>query len=208
MSSPPTNLNPIARLHQWASKKDFYSLLNDFFFVFGVLIFDWNPVLIILWYMIDQAFMGLFVILLGLKEGKAGWLESIAGSWIVIALTLLLISFYGSVETFVEDLKFLNEYDTSPSQIINPVIFPFLASFTILNHLREYQLEVERIRNGSYDHRFMRHYFVRYASIIVMLCVMVLAFVIIQNFFAGILFALVSIKALIRLYTTKGREWF
>jgi len=83
-------MNPISRLHQWAAEKDVYSLLNDFFFVFGVLFFDWNPVLIILWFMVDQAFMGGFVIALSYKVGKAGPLESLAGAILILFLTILL----------------------------------------------------------------------------------------------------------------------
>jgi len=207
MSSPSTNQNPIARFHQWASKKEAYSLLNDFFFVFGVLLFDWNPVLIILWFMVDQAFMGGFVIILFHKEPKSKLYELPVTIIIVGLFISAMAMFYWQVVEFLDEIKVMHLVNPDPSQILNPVILPFLGTFSILNHHREYQEDLKKIASGKYERQFIRHFFSRYLALVPLITIMIVAFAIFQNFYIGILIALISIKAFLRLYREKWRRF-
>lgn len=73
------------------AKYDIWPLFSDFFFVVGVLAFDWSPVLLILWFMIDTCTMLIFSNVLIHKDEKGDWVDT--AMFIIISPFLVFMLF-------------------------------------------------------------------------------------------------------------------
>jgi len=189
-------------IRSWNSKYDIWSLFSDFFFIIGVFLFDWNPVLLILWFMVDSSAMIFFGIILFKKEGN-DWVTTIGFSISSFLIICMLAGLYSGVESFIEDLNMEDMIKTDPSQILNPVILPIVLCCSILNHHSHYIEELIRMNNGTYNSTYIKHFYLRYILISALILFIIFFFV---YFEIGIVIALIGIKALLRIFNKKLRN--
>jgi len=192
----------IDKLKAWNVKYDIWSFSSDFFFILGVLLFNWNPVLLILWFMVDTSTMIFFGIILFRKEGNdwVGTVGFIITSFIVVGLLACL---YMGVEKFIIELKMEELINSDPSQIINPIVLPIVLSCSILSHHAQYVQELKRMKEGTYTGAYLKHFFLRYILISALIVFIVFFFVYFQ---IGIIIALIGVKAFLRFFNKKFRS--
>lgn len=188
-------------LKRWNDQYDFWSLLSDFFFLFGVLLFDWNPVLLILWFMIDTGTMLFFGVILFYKE-KEEIISTIGYTITSLMLIIIMAALYGAVERHIVELKMEKLVNTDPSQIFNPVVLPIVLSCCILSHHAEYVNELKRMEAGTYNSSYLKHFYLRYLLVNLIILSMVFSF---SYFQTGIIVALIAVKSLLRLLNRKYR---
>lgn len=187
----------------WNDRFDLWSFISDFFFVIGVFVLNWNPITLILWFMIDVASMLFFGNILFYKESKDKILTVgfIAVSAIILAF---LVGLYSGVVKFIDDLNLTDVVNTDPSQLINPIILPIILSFSTLNHAAAYYDELRRMEDGTYNSMFIKHIFIRYLSLNALILFMIGFFL---YFEIGIVIGLILIKSLVRIFFKKSRNY-
>ena len=198
VSASPTIFN---ELNKWNQKFDIWSFFSDFFFLFGVLFLGWNPVLLILWLMIDTAVMLFFVTILFHQERK-DWMETIFFIFMSPIFLGILAALYIGLQDFIIDLNMEKIVNADPTQLFNSILLPIILSFSALNHYSEYKEDRNRMLNGTYKSSFIKHFFLRYVILIILITVMVFFFVYFQ---IGILLLLLVAKAVLRIFNKKMR---
>ena len=170
--------------------------------IVGILAFDWNPILLILYFMIDTAVMAFYGIPLYFKLFK-DLTERIACMVIVPVVILTLPFLYLSLEVLIKALKLEDIYNTDPSQIINPILLPTLLSCSALAHYAEYLEALNRIGNNSFKAGYFKHFFLRYFLIYAFLL-----FIIFFSIFIDIslIVGILGIKTILRMYHRKFKE--
>ncbi|MDG1475721.1 MAG: hypothetical protein P8Q14_01105, partial [Vicingaceae bacterium] len=150
-------------LKQWNDKHDIWSLFSDFIFVFGVLVLDWNPVFLILLFIIDTIVMLVFANILFYKE-YFDFVKSIGFLLISFTMTSFLIAIYFIVCDNAEDhnipsVKSLSEIS---------YILPFILISSGLNHYTTYSNSIQKMKEGTYSSEFIKHVFLRYIFMILL----------------------------------------
>ena len=192
------------KLTEWNAKFDIWSFFSDFFFLFGVLFLGWNPVLLILWFMIDTGVMLFFVTILFHQERK-DWMDTVFFIFISPLFIGILVAFYIGIQDFIIDLKMEEIVNADPTQLFNSVLLPLILSFSALNHYSEYQEDRKRMLNGTYKSGFLKHFFLRYFLLVFLIIFMVFSF---EYFQMGILILLFIAKAILRVFNKKVRTIF
>ena len=193
----------VEKLKEWNAKFDIWSLFSDFFFLFGVFFLGWNPVLLIVWFMIDTSSMLFFAIILFHKERKS-WIDTIGFLIISPMFVFFQGALYNSVIKFIKDVGLEDQINADPTQLINPILFPLIISFSILNHYASYSLELRRFENGTYNGAFIKHFFLRYILTFAIVLFMI-AFLV--YFELGLIVALIGVKAILRVFNKKSRAY-
>jgi hypothetical protein len=190
----------VTLLKTWNDKYDFWSFFSDFIFVFGVFILGWNPVLLILLYIIDLLVMLLFTIILFHIESK-DWVKTIGFLFLSFMVVSFSIAFYSIIEGMVESLEL--EINTDPSQIINSYILPIILVSSGLNHYAAFSESLQKMKEGTYKSTFIKHFFLKYVFIKVLIVFTVFG----QFFFnTAIVIALIGIKVILRVWNKKYRD--
>jgi hypothetical protein len=194
----------VSLLKKWNDKYDIWSFFSDFLFVFGVLVLDWSPILLILLLIIDITVMLLFVNILIYLELK-DFLKTFIFLTISPFFIAPVVAMYLSLPKFLEDIHMDKIINSDPAQIINSYILPFILVSSALNHYSAFSKSLERIKKGTYKGQFIKHFFLK--NIFAILSIMVLAF---GHFFfnATIVLALIVGKMLLRSWNQKYREMF
>lgn len=190
------------KIKELNARYDIWSLFSDFFFIIGVVAFNWNPVLLILWFMVDTIGMLFFGVILFHKENKS-WISTIGFILVSFFFIGLLIGLYSGIVKFIKDLHMEDLINTDPFQIINPVILPIILSCSILSHQASYSTELQRMKDGTYKSAYLKHFFLRYILIYALILFMIAFFVYFQ---IGIIVALIGIKAILRVFNKRIRE--
>ena len=191
-------------LKTWNNKYDLWSFFSDFIFVFGVLVLGWSPILLILLLIIDTAVMLIFVNILFHLENK-DWIKTI-GFIIISPLFLgILAGLYDTLMDFIEDLGIDNLINADPSQVINSYILPMILVSSGLNHYAEFDRSLHKMKEGTYQSTFIKHFFLKY--LFIMSIILVLAFGY-YYFNATIVIALIAGKTLLRMWNKKYRAIF
>ena len=188
-------------LNQWNEKYDAWSLLSDFLFVFGVLVLDWSPILLIILLIIDTSVMLLFVHILYYLESK-DWIRTISFILFYPLFIGLFIGLYAALMKLVEDVKLDSIINTDPFQILNPYILPIILVSSALNHYIDFTKGVNEIKAGIYVGTFIKHFFLRFVFIISIFLILAVAY---SYFNATIVIVLIIGKALLRLSNKKYR---
>lgn len=136
------------------------------------------------------------------KENTS-WIYTVAFLTIVLVLVYFMTMFYGIIENLVRNLKLEDAIHTHPSQILNPVILPVLLCTSALTHYTPFKEDLERMKSGSYQSLFIRHFFLRYFLITGMIVVIVLSYV---YFSVGAVVGLIGVKSALRLWEKKYRN--
>ena len=186
---------------EWNDKYDFWFLLSEFFFLFGVLLFNWNPVLLILWFMVDTASMLFFGVILFYKE-KEDAISTVGFTISSLLMIAIMAALYSGVEGYIVELKMEKLVNSDPSQIFNPVVLPIVLSCCILGHHAEYKKELQRMDEGTYNSSYLKHFYLRYILVNMIILSMVFSF---YYFQVGIVTALIAVKSLLRLFNKKYR---
>lgn len=165
-------------LKEWNEKYDIWSLLSDFFFLFGVFVLDWNPILLIAYFMIDTATMSVFAIVLFYKESSS-WKHILGFVFIVFTTLVFMLAIYDSVLQYIENLDKLNVITETIdlNNLFNPVVIPLMLCFSALAHYAEYSSDLQRMRSGTYSSSFIKHFFLRYFLINGLVLLMVISYV-------------------------------
>jgi hypothetical protein len=188
-------------LKKWNSKYDLWSFFSDFIFVFGVLILDWSPVLLILLLIIDTSVMLLFVNILFHKENK-DWIKTI-GFIILSPLFLgLLAGLYDTLMRFIEDIHLEEIIIADPSQIFNSYILPIVLVSSGLNHYAEFDKSLHKMKNGTYNSSFIKHFFLKYIFVMVIILALAVGY---YYFNATIVIVLIIGKTFLRMWNEKFR---
>jgi len=188
-------------LNKWNQKFDIWSFFSDFFFLFGVLFLGWNPVLLILWFMIDTAVMLFFVTILFHLERK-DWIDTVFFVLISPMFIGMLVALYIGVQDFILELEMENVVNADPTQLFNSLLLPLILSFSALNHYSEYKEERKRRLNGTYRSSFIKHFFLRYVLLVSLITLMVFFFIYFQM---GIVLLLFLAKAVLRVFNKRAR---
>ncbi|PCJ23751.1 MAG: hypothetical protein COA97_11050 [Flavobacteriales bacterium] len=190
----------LSLLKTWNNKYDLWSFFSDFIFVFGVLVLGWNPVLLILLYIIDLLVMLLFTIILFHIESK-DIVKTIGFLFLSFVVVSCSVAFYIVVQGMVESLELA--INTNPSQIINSYVLPIILVSSGLNHYAAFSESLQKRKEGTYKSTFIKHFFLKY----VFLMVLILFTVFGQLFFnAAIVIALIGIKVFLRIWNKKYRD--
>lgn len=194
----------LSLLKEWNNKYDLWSLFTDFMFVFGVLVFDWSPILLILLLIVDVSVMLLFTNILFYLETK-DFLKTFVFITISPFFLLPVILMYLSLPKFLEDVHLDNIINSDPFQIINSYILPFILVSSCLNHYAEFSKSLEKIKRKTYTGQFIKHFFLKNIFIIVVILTLAVGY---HYFNATIVLALIAGKMLLRLWKSKYREMF
>lgn len=191
-------------LKEWNEKYDIWSLLSDFFFLFGVFVLDWNPILLIAYFMIDTAAMSVFAIILFYKE-KKDWIHTIGFVFAVLIVLACMLGIYSGVLQFIDDLDKLHipVEQIDFSHLFNPIVIPLILSFSGLTHYAEYQEDIRRMREGTYSSSFIKHFGMRYLLVNGLVLIMVLSY---SYYNISVVLGLLIIKTFIRLVNKKYRK--
>lgn len=181
---------------------DLWSLIFDLVLIVGILAFNWNPILLILYFMLDTAVMALYGVPLYFKLFK-DTTERIACLVIVPTVVLTLPFLYLSLEVLIKSLKLEHIYNTDPSQLINPILLPTLLSCSALAHYAEYLEAMHRIETNTFKASFFKHFFLRYFLIYGFLL-----FIIFFSFFIDttLIVGLLAIRTILRVSQQKFKE--
>lgn len=189
-------------LKTWNTKYDLWSFFSDFIFVFGVLVLDWSPILLILLLIIDTAVMLLFVNILFHLENK-DWIKTI-GFIIISPLFLgILVGLYATLMEFIEDLNLDEVINADPTQVINSYILPIILVSSGLNHYFEFSGSLLKMKEGSYKSTFIKHFFLKYIFIMAIILALAVGYI---YFNATIVLALIVGKTLLRMWNKKYRD--
>lgn len=191
-------------LKKWNEKYDIWSFITDFMFVFGVLVFDWSPILLILLLIIDTSLMLLFVNILIYLETKD--IIKTVGFILVSPFFLIpVVAMFLSLNKFVEEINMEDIINVDPSQIINSYILPFILVSSALNHYAAFSNSLDRIKNKTYTGQFIKHFFLKNIFIIATILILVVGY---HYFNATIVITLIAGKMLLRVWNKKYREMF
>lgn len=191
-------------LRRWNEEYDIWSLLSDFFFLFGVFVLDWNPILLIAYFMIDTATMSLFAIILFYKE-RNDWIHSFGFIFIVFLMLVFMLAIYNSVLQYIDDLAKLDipTQAIDPTHLFNPVVIPLVLCFSALTHYAEYESDLQRMKLGTYNSSFIKHFILRYFMINGLVLLMVFSFVFYN---LTVIVGLLAVKSILRLINKKYRK--
>jgi len=190
-------------LKNWNNKYDLWSFFSDFIFVFGVLILDWSPVLLILLLIIDTAVMLLFVNILLHIENK-DWIKTFGFFFFFSPLILgLLVGLYATLMDFIEKIHLDDVIIADPSQVINSYILPIILVSSGLNHYAEFDRSLHKIKEGTYKSTFIKHFFLKYIFIMAIILVLAVGY---YYFNATIVLALIIGKTFLRMWNKKYRD--
>ncbi|MFT6166248.1 MAG: hypothetical protein ACJAV5_000133 [Vicingaceae bacterium] len=194
----------IEKLRQLNSKFDVWSFLTDFFFLVGFFALDWNPILLIVWYMVDTSVMLLFAIIITHISSK-DWLDTFA--FIVLAPIFIFIMFglLHAVNELIVELRLQNEVVSDPRLVFNSFLFPIMLICSGLNYFTEFQNDKIKIENNTYKHDFLKHFFLRYTLIFALVACLALFYI---HFQIGIIILLIAVKAILRVFNKKVRTIF
>lgn len=192
----------ILKIKSANDKYDIWSLFSDFFFLVGVFVLDWNPVLLIIWYMIDTVCMLLFGIILVHKE-SSDWMDTVIFVTISPMMIFLLFGLYRGVEDFIVELKMEDQVISDPNLVINSYLLPIMLVCSTLGHYAEYSKDIERMNNGTYNSAYLKHFFLRYILIYAFVLFLIFFYVYFQM---GIVILLLGMKAILRVFYKKFRE--
>ncbi len=152
--------------------------------------------------MVDSSAMVFFSVILFKKEGN-DWVTTVGFAISSVLVVCMLAGLYSGVESFIEDLEMDKIIDTDPGQILNPVILPVVLVCSILNHHAQYLEELKRMDNGTYNSTFIKHFYLRYILISGLILFIILFFI---YFEIGIVIALISVKAFLRIFNKRLRD--
>ena len=138
----------LEKLKHWNNKYDIWSFFTDFMFVFGVLVFDWSPVLLILLLIIDITVMLLFVNILIYLEVR-DFLKTFIFLTISPFFVAPVVAMYLTLPKFLVDIHMDKVINADPAQIINSYILPFILVSSALNHYAAFSRSLERIKKGT-----------------------------------------------------------
>jgi hypothetical protein len=199
----------IALLKTWNDKYDFWSFFSDFIFVFGVIILDWNPILLVFLFVIDSGVMSLFSNILFFLEYKS-FIKSFG---FLMASTLMLfcmLALFQSIFQFmrelgIEGMEDRNTWETLAAYI-QPVlqfhVLPIVLISSGLNHYAAFDESLQKRKEGTYSSSFIKHFFLRYVFLMGVILLMVIG----QHYFnATLVIGLIIIKAILRLWKRKYR---
>jgi hypothetical protein len=192
----------LAILKIWNDKYDIWSFFSDFIFVFGVLVLGWSPILLILLLIIDTAVMLLFVNILFHLENK-DWIKTIG--FIIFSPMFLgiLVGLYSTLMKFIEDVDLDEVINADPSQIINSYILPIILVSSGLNHYAEFDRSLHKMKEGTYNSTFIKHFFLKYIFIMVIILALAIGYF---YFNATIVIVLIIGKTLLRMWNKKFRD--
>jgi hypothetical protein len=196
-------------LKLWNSKYDFWSLLSDFIFVFGVIILDWNPILLVFLFIVDSGVMSLFANILFFLEYK-DFIRSFGFIIISIVMLLGMLALFQSIFQFMlelqmEEMNGLNTWEAS-YLYVSPVLQSYILSLILvssgLNHYSAFDESLHKRKEGTYNSTFIKHFFLRYVFLMGIILLMVIG----QHYFnATLIIGLIIIKAILRLWKRKYR---
>lgn len=191
-------------LKRWNEEYDIWSLLSDFFFLFGVFVLDWNPILLIAYFMIDTATMSFFAIILFYKE-KSDWINTIGFTFSVFVVLAAMLAIYNSVLIYIEELEKLNipTQPIDPTHLFNPVVIPLILCFSALTHYAEYKEDIQRMKLGTYKSSYIKHFGLRYLLINGIVLLMVFSY---AYYHLTVIIGLLAVKSILRLVNKKYRK--
>lgn len=152
--------------------------------------------------MLDTASMAVFALILFFKE-KNDEIDKIGFTIVVLMMIAFMPGLYSGVIKFIDGLDMIELTNPDPYQIFNPVISPIILCCCTLSHYAEFCIELERKEKGVYNSSFIKHFFLRYLLINLLILCMVFSFYQFQN---GILVTLLFIKSFLRVWNKKYRE--
>ncbi len=192
----------VGKIKELNAKFDIWSLFSDFFFVIGVVVFGWNPVLLILWFMIDTCTMLIFANILIHKDKKGDWVDT--AMFIIISpfLVFMLLGLYRGVESFIVELNMQEVVISDPNLVFGSYLFPIMLVCSSLGYYSEFRDDLLRMKNGTYAHSFLKHFFLKYILFFALILLMVAFYV---YFEFGIVLLLIAMRAILRVNNKKWR---
>lgn len=196
-------ISQIKKYNQILNRRfDLWSFTYDFLFLLGTFLFDWNPILLVVWFMIDTCTMLILGIHIFYKENKSYFDAFLYICFIFFFLGIMYALFLG-IKKFVFDLEMEDEVNTDLTQIINPIFLPIILVCSLLSHVEEYHRELERFEKGTYNGQYFKHFGKRYVAINVICFLIALSYV---YFEASIIVGLILIRSFLRVYKEKYRD--
>jgi len=188
-------------IKQWNEKYDAWSFFSDFLFVFGVLVLDWSPILLIILLIVDTIVMLFFVHVLYYLETK-DWIRTISFVLFYPLFISLFVGMYVALIKLVETVELDGVINTDPFQILNSYILPIILVSSALNHYADFSRSVAEMKAGIYIGTFIKHFFLRFVFIIAIFLTLAIGY---SYFNATIVIVLIIGKALLRLWNKKYR---
>jgi len=186
-------------IKNWNDKYDLWSLITDFIFVFGVFVLNWNPILLIILFMLDTGIMYLFALILFHKESK-NWVNTFGFALLGFVIISFLLAFHGIVMGLAEDFKML------PAESIfgdHSYVLPLIFTSSFLVHYAEFDKDINAMKDGTYKSSFIKHFFLRYIFVTGIIILISVSYVYLDS---AILFGFIIIKSLLRLIKKKYRH--
>lgn len=189
---------------KWNERFDIWSLSADVFFLFGVFVLDWNPVLLIAYFIIDTAAMSVFAIILFYKE-KKDWIYTLGFIFCVFVILSSMLALYNNILLYIDELTKLAIPTRSidHSELFNPIVIPLILCFSALAHHAEYAADLQRMRKGTYKSSYIKHFGLRFILLNGIVVLMVFSY---AYYNLTIIVGLLAIKSIVRLVNKKYRK--